>query len=201
MQVVIEHSRGSDTLLEGSSTWHQLLDTLDRINRQALVGRQVALSRGPAQPPKGGQRALNDLLASLLAPMDWTANSRVFRPRPSLPPWRLSFHRDSIGVVVCTQNVGYLAQKLLTLQIAAGPPSESRWGPSVMDVGALLVPTADLKSWSRMDSSVATFADAMAQNDGLSTVLTAPIAVLGLDARTAGSLWERTDAFPGGAAG
>ena len=197
MQVAVEHSRGSDILLEGAPTWHQLLETLDRIDRDTLVARQLTLSRGPTQPPKGGQRALNDLLVGLLEPMDWTTNSRVFRPRPSLPPWRLSFHRDSIGVVVCTQNVGYLAQKLLTLQIAAGPPSESRWGPSAVDVGALLVPTSDLKSWSRMDSSVATYGDAIAQNDGLSSVLSAPIAILGLDARTAGALWERTDVFPG----
>jgi hypothetical protein len=197
VDLAIEHSRGSDSALE-ADLWDELCRRLERIGRDDLIAQQQTLARISGRSPKGGQRALNELLARTFPADGWLHDSRVFRPRPALPSWRLSFLQDRVGVVVCTQNVGYLAQKLLTLQIAAGRETESRWPPSAVDVGVLLVPTEELKTWSRMDSSVTTYRDALAQNVGLESVLSAPIAIVGLDARTDGTVWEPTKVFPGG---
>jgi hypothetical protein len=199
MDLAIEHSRGSDSALE-TPIWQELCSRLESIGRDDLVAQQQALTRTSGRSPKGGQRALNELLARTFPPDAWLHNSRVFLPRPALPSWRLSFIQEEVGVVVCTQNVGYLAQKLLTLQIAAGRATESRWPPAAVAVGVLLVPTAELKTWSRMDSSVTTYRDAVAQNVGLEGVLSAPMVIVGLDARSHGSIWEPTRSFPGGSA-
>lgn len=199
MDLAIEHSRGSDLRLQGP-LWDRMCRELERIGRDDLIGQQRTLTHASGRAPKGGQRALNDVLGRTFPSEEWLHDSRVFRPRPALPSWRLSFQRERIGVIVCTQNVGYLAQKLLTLQIAAGRETESRWPPSTVDVGVLLVPTEELKAWSRMDSSVTTYRDALAQNVGLESVLSAPIALVGLDARSNGTVWEPTSVFPGGSA-
>jgi hypothetical protein len=199
VDLAIEHSRGSDLRLQ-TPLWDEMCRELERVGRDELIARQQTLTRTSGRSPKGGQRALNEVLDRTFPSEGWLHDSRVFRPRPALPGWRLSFLRDRVGVVVCTQNVGYLAQKLLTLQIAAGRETESRWPPSAVDVGVLIVPTEELKTWSRMDSSVTTYRDALAQNVGLESVLSAPIAIVGLDARSDGIVWEPTSVFPGGSA-
>jgi hypothetical protein len=199
VELAIEHSRGSESVLE-TALWDELCRRLERIGPEDLIAQQQTLTRTSGRSPKGGQRALNEVLTRTFRSDEWLHDSRVFRPRPALPGWRLSFLQDSVGVVVCTQNVGYLAQKLLTLQIAAGRETEARWPPSAVKAGVLLVPTEELKTWSRMDSSVTTYRDALAQNVGLEGILSAPIAIVGLDARTAGIVWEPTSVFPGGSA-
>lgn len=199
MDLAIEHSRGSDLLLE-TPLWDELRLRLERIEAGTLIAQQRVLTASSSRSPKGGQRALNEVLTRTFTTDEWLHDSRVFRPRPALPSWRLSFTQGPVGVVVCTQNVGYLAQKLLTLQVAAGPETESRWPPSAVDVGVLLVPTVEFKTWSRMDSSVTTYRDALAQNVGLEGILSAPIAIVGLDARTDGLVWGPTSVFPGSSA-
>jgi hypothetical protein len=62
VDLAIEHSRGSDSALE-ADLWDELCRRLGRIGRDDLIAQQQTLARISGRSPKGGQRALNELLA------------------------------------------------------------------------------------------------------------------------------------------
>lgn len=199
MRTLETHSPTAKDLVGGLREWSELLESVRAVNRDMIVGRQTSSE----SRPKGGQTALRSVLSSRLEDRGWsTRNLGIFRRDLQLPSFfKLDFRKGPLGVVMSTQNAGYLVRNLTNLQLAAGPES-SQMRTSV-ELGVLLIPTERHKAWSRMDSSVATYEDAKNALQGLSTLLTAPISILGLDAAEGdgnGVPWEATglDVFPGG---
>lgn len=180
--------------LDGGREWEQLRTSISRISRDAVVGRQQEVSRSRGSVPVGGQTAMNSLFVSHLEPAGWRRNRRVFQG-DHLPSWKIDFFKAPVAVEVSFEHVKYLPGVFMSLAIVAGParPFVSTSG----DVGVVLLATEALKAWSRMDSAVGTFEQAVAWMDALAPLLPSPLVLVGLHPRTDSSTWEATDAFPG----
>jgi hypothetical protein len=195
MRILEEHSATARDLVGGLREWSELVDVLRGIGRDHLVGRQ--LSFDPL--PRGGQTSLRSVLKSRFEDRGWSVDDPgIFRKELDLPTFfRVNFRKGPVGVIVSTQNEGYLVRNLTNLQLAAGP--EAPEITTSVELGVLLLPTEQHKAWSRMDSSVATFEDAVKTLHSLRTLLTAPISIVGLAAAEEDSVWEAAgrEVFPG----
>jgi hypothetical protein len=195
MHILQKHSSTSRKLAGDLREWSELIHIVRGIARDEIVGRQLHFGSRPI----GGQSALQSVLKSRFNDRGWSVNDvPIFRKQLQLPSFfKINFCKGPVGIVVSTQNRGYLVRNMTNLQLAAGPVAPEITGS--VELGVLLIPTEQHKAWSRMDSSVATFEEAVKTLHSLRTLLTAPIAIVGLDAAETKNPWEAVgrEVFPG----
>lgn len=197
MHFTVDVTAGEPTAFTGQPEVEQVCELLAGISRDDILERQSELAATRAKAPAGGQTALNEVLASRFEAAEWEPDSQLFEKGVPVPgAFRLHFVRGRAGVVVSTHNRGFLIRNLTILQVAATGPQERQRVHTPLAL--LLIPTGRMKSWSRMDQTVADSREARAVVSALRSVISAPIGIIGLDAADSiTSDWQATTAFPG----
>lgn len=194
---------GLEHLHETNPAWRELQEVLRSIDRQEIIAIQAeyfdAWMRGErATPPAGGQTTVNRLIEARLADLGWETQVPVIPAedgRGPVPYWSMDFIKDRIGLEVSFNNAGVLPQNLLRMSVKA--ESHLLNPDEMIRLGILIVATEDLKTWSRMDSTVHTFEQVRRVLRYVTFSVPTPIVVVGLNNSTQGEAWPVTDLFQG----
>lgn len=195
MDYVIHDFRHASKLLQDHPAWLALDEAIRLIDREGIIAVQRRLGTSGARVPKGGQIALNLMLADLLREEDgWTHQPRLFRSQ-ELELWKMDFLRERVGVEVSFNHAEAIPWQFTRLNIAG--ESERVIPESRIDVGVVITASRSLKAWARMDSAVGTFDRFESWLREMKPILPIPIQLVGLEAEG----WEVTDVFAGTAQG
>lgn len=191
MEYQIENFRHAHELLRDLPAWHSLRSVLEAVDADRIVATQAALSAVRPRAPRGGQTAINLLIADLLREEGgWIPQPRLFLD-PELREWRMDFLRDQVGVEISFNHAEAIAWQFTRLNIAG--ESERVRPEARISAGVVVTATRSLKAWSRMDSAVGTFDSFQAWLREMKPILPIPIMLVGLDATG----WTATGAFAG----
>ena len=195
---------GVEHLHETNPAWVELQEVLSGISRRDVVVGQAAyvgawMAGERQNPPTGGQTALNAIIHGRLQERGWQTQVPVIPSedgRGVVPYWSMDFLRDDIGVEVSFNNAGVLPQNLLRMSVKAESYRLRR--DEMIRLGILIVASAGLKEWSRMDATVHTFDQVVRVLDFVTFSVPTPMVLVGLNnSADGGNIWPDTFLFPG----
>ena len=194
---------GVEHLHETNPAWVELQEVLTGISRQDVVEEQAIYVRAwlagrRKNPPTGGQTAVNAIIHQRLEASGWETQVPVIPSedgRVVVPYWSMDFRRDDIGVEVSFNNAGVLPQNLLRLSVKAESYRLERH--EMIRLGILVVASAGLKVWSKMDGTVHTFDQVVRVLEFVTFSVPTPMVLVGLRNFSDGGLWGDTILFPG----
>lgn len=194
---------GVEHLHSTNPAWVELQTVLKGISRQDVVTAQAAHVRAwmagqRKNPPTGGQTAVNAIIHERLEARGWATQVPVIPTedgRGVVPYWSMDFLRDDIGVEVSFNNAGVLPQNLLRMSVKAESYRLRR--DEMIRLGILVVASAGLKEWSKMDATVHTFDQVVRVLEFVTFSVPTPMVLVGLNNSSDGSPWGSTILFPG----
>jgi hypothetical protein len=167
--------------------------TADEINEAKIQDFKNWMGYGhkqPKSPHVGGQPLINQIFDSKLKELGWRRQIKIL---PEVSYWTMDFKKEDIGVEVSFNNAGVLAQNLLRLSVLSENPNISE--KNQIRLGVLVTATEKLKKWCNMDSTVLTFETVNRVMPIINFNIPTPIILIGVDASTNGTDWNKTKYF------
>lgn len=176
----VEHSfRHASVILREPEFLHEsdeLLGILRAISDQEIIEKH----RSYNQQPKSLSRAINDVLWKYLTEHGWHAESYIFQDTEYRgDTWRLDFAKQVISVEVAFNNGGSIAWNLLKPVLAS---ELNHVGKAIQTrVGVIITCTQAFKTDGGFDNAVGTYEKFIDYLKPLSTILTVPLLIIGLE--------------------
>lgn len=128
--------------------------------------------------------AINDLLKERLAPLGWLPEAPIFQdPEYSSPretKWRLDFAKGPVSIEVAFNHGEAIAWNLLK-PVLASEQNHVRKAIQT-EIGIVIAATSSLKKAGAFDSAVGEFEKICRYLKPLSTILSVPLMIIGLEA-------------------
>ena len=167
------------TLEEYRDLWAEILDALDSITDQMIINE----FEGANRKAKSISEAVNKLIYAELTARGWAAESYIFADevygRAARGTWRLDFAKDELSIEVAFNHRSDISWNLIKPTLA----SELNHVQKAIQTsgGVIITATQALKSAGGYDSAVGTYEDYVQYLKPLRNMLTAPLAIIGLE--------------------
>lgn len=167
------------TLDEYRELWDEILDALDSITDQMIIDEFESANRRA----KSISEAVNKLIRNELVVRGWASESYIFADEDYGPSargtWRLDFAKDELSVEVAFNHRSDISWNLIKPTLA----SELNHVQKAIQTsgGVVVTATQALKAAGGYDSAVGTYEDYVQYLKPLRNMLTAPLAIIGLE--------------------
>jgi hypothetical protein len=179
MRYVIHSFRHGEAILSGEiykPVYQEVLDVIKGISDDDLKEKHGSFAR----PPMSLSKAINDLLKERFMKAGWKEESPIFQETEyEGERWRLDFAKAPLSIEVAFNHGEAIAWNLLKPVLA----SELNHVQKAIqtEAGIIITATAALKAAGGFDSAVGEYEKFIRYLKPLSTVLTVPMVIIGLE--------------------
>ncbi|MDO5335328.1 MAG: hypothetical protein Q4F23_04575 [Coriobacteriia bacterium] len=168
------------SLEEYAYEWSELLDCLDSISDEMIAHK----FEGSSRKAKSISEAINRLIKVEMEERGWAAESYIFADpeyaAQAKGTWRLDFAKNNLSVEVAFNHRSDISWNLIKPTLA----SELNHVDKALQTsgGIIICATEDMKAAGGFDNAIGTFEDYVQYLRPMSTILSAPLAIIGLEA-------------------
>lgn len=183
MDYVIKSHRHAGVILnepEFIDEFTEITEAISEISDRDLVEKHRSYGAEDAEKtPKSLSRCLNEIIAERLKEKGWSPESEIFKDEDYKgDSWRLDFAKKDISIEVAFNHGSVVAWNLLKPVLA----SELNHVEKAIQtkIGVIITATQELKKAGGFDGAVGTFERYESFLKPLSSIITAPVLLIGL---------------------